>query len=98
MYLLLGFPLITTVILSLDNENSQLEGKQQNQACIMLFLCFKEQLDIITEPKEMDPGITTWKGAGILSCLETAQELWISRGEWQRCGVRILRERTPFLW
>ncbi|EFN89058.1 actin-related protein 8 isoform X1 [Harpegnathos saltator] len=57
-----------------------------------------EQLDIITEPKEMDPGITTWKGAGILSCLETAQELWIPWGEWQRYGVRILRERTPFLW
>lgn len=62
------------------------------------FVSVTEQLDIITEPKEMDPGITTWKGAGILSCLETAQELWIPRGEWQRCGVRILRERTPFLW
>lgn len=62
------------------------------------FVFIAEQLDIITEPKEMDPGITTWKGAGILSCLETAQELWIPRGEWQRCGVRILRERTPFLW
>ncbi|KYN00766.1 Actin-related protein 8 [Cyphomyrmex costatus] len=57
-----------------------------------------EQLDIITQPKDMDPGMTTWKGAGILSCLESAHELWISRTEWHRWGVRILRERSPFLW
>jgi actin-related protein 8 len=46
----------------------------------------------------MDPGMTTWKGAGILSCLESAQELWITRSEWHHWGVRILRERSPFLW
>ncbi|XP_015184816.1 PREDICTED: actin-related protein 8 [Polistes dominula] len=57
-----------------------------------------ETLDIITQPKEMDPGITTWKGAAILSCLESALELWIGRQEWERFGVRILRERAPFLW
>ncbi|XP_043280182.1 actin-related protein 8 [Venturia canescens] len=57
-----------------------------------------EQLDIITQPKEMDPGMTTWKGAAILSCLESAQELWIEKQEWERIGVRILRERAPFIW
>ncbi|XP_011305453.1 actin-related protein 8, partial [Fopius arisanus] len=57
-----------------------------------------EQLDIITYPKEMDPGITTWKGAAIFSCLESAQELWIGQQEWQRHGVRVLRERAPFMW
>ncbi|XP_047359700.1 actin-related protein 8 isoform X3 [Vespa velutina] len=57
-----------------------------------------EQLDIITQPKEMDPGMTAWKGAAILSCLESAQELWIGRQEWERIGVRILRERAPFMW
>ncbi|KYN11816.1 Actin-related protein 8 [Trachymyrmex cornetzi] len=57
-----------------------------------------EQLDIITQPKDMDPGMTTWKGAGILSCLESALELWITRNEWNRWGIRILRERSPFLW
>lgn len=64
--------------------------------CCLIFLA--EQLDIITQPKDMDPGMTTWKGAGILSCLESAQELWITRTEWHRWGVRILRERSPFLW
>ncbi|XP_046593472.1 actin-related protein 8 isoform X1 [Neodiprion virginianus] len=57
-----------------------------------------EQLDIITQPKEMDPGMTAWKGAAILSCLESAQELWIGRQEWEQIGVRILRERAPFMW
>lgn len=55
-------------------------------------------MDIITQPKEMDPGMTTWKGAAILSCLESAQELWIGRQEWERTGVRVLRERAPFMW
>ncbi|KAK0076012.1 hypothetical protein PV325_006017 [Microctonus aethiopoides] len=57
-----------------------------------------EQLDIITQPKDMDPGMTAWKGAAILSCLESAQELWIGRQEWERHGVRLLRERVPFMW
>ncbi|XP_015118934.1 actin-related protein 8 isoform X2 [Diachasma alloeum] len=57
-----------------------------------------DQLDIITQPKEMDPGITAWKGAAIFSCLESAQELWIGQLEWERHGVRVLRERAPFMW
>lgn len=57
-----------------------------------------EQLDIITQPKDMDPGMTTWKGAGILSCLESAQEMWIARSEWHRYGIRIVREKSPFVW
>ncbi|KAF7994871.1 hypothetical protein HCN44_004343 [Aphidius gifuensis] len=57
-----------------------------------------EQLDIITAPKEMDPGMTVWKGAAISSCLESAQELWIAKEEWQQYGVRVLRERAVFMW
>lgn len=55
-------------------------------------------MDVITLPKEIDPGMTAWKGAAILSCLESAQELWIGRPEWEHIGVRILRERAPFMW
>ncbi|XP_001605850.1 actin-related protein 8 [Nasonia vitripennis] len=57
-----------------------------------------EQMDVITLPKEIDPGMTSWKGAAILSCLESAQELWIGRQEWEHAGVRVLRERAPFMW
>lgn len=63
-----------------------------------IYLVRTEQLDIITQPKEMDPGMTAWKGAAIFSCLESAQELWIGRQEWERVGVRVLRERAPFMW
>ncbi|XP_014211678.1 actin-related protein 8 [Copidosoma floridanum] len=57
-----------------------------------------EQMDVITMPKDIDPGMTAWKGAAILSCLESAQELWIGWQEWEQIGVRILRERAPFMW
>lgn len=61
-------------------------------------ILFLEQLDIITQPKEMDPGMTVWKGAAISSCLESAQELWIEQQEWKQYGVRVLRERAVFMW
>ncbi|KAL1464856.1 hypothetical protein WDU94_004466 [Cyamophila willieti] len=57
-----------------------------------------DQIDIITNPKESDPQITTWRGAAILSSLETAQELWITAEEWKKHSVTILRERAPFMW
>ncbi|XP_017085639.1 actin-related protein 8 isoform X2 [Drosophila eugracilis] len=48
--------------------------------------------------KGMDAGMVAWKGAAIMSVLESARELWISQHDWQRYGLRILRERSPFLW
>lgn len=48
--------------------------------------------------KEMDPAMSSWKGAAIMSCLESAGELWITKREWDRHGVKILREKSPFNW
>ena len=48
--------------------------------------------------QDLDPQLTSWKGASILSCLDTTQELWIRNKEWNRFGVKILRERAPFYW
>lgn len=62
------------------------------------FLFRPEQTEIIVGPKEMDPSMVAWKGAAIMSCLESAQELWIRPAEWKKIGVRILRERAPFYW
>ena len=39
-----------------------------------------------------------WKGGAILSCLDTAQELWILQKDWIKLGARMLRERAPFVW
>ncbi|CAG7815434.1 unnamed protein product [Allacma fusca] len=50
--------------------------------------------EVITQPKDGDSALTCWKGAAILSCLETAHELWIKQSEWITCGSRVLRERS----
>ncbi|KAL0280350.1 UNVERIFIED_CONTAM: hypothetical protein PYX00_001668 [Menopon gallinae] len=62
------------------------------------YLYRSEQVYIITNAKEMDSGMTCWKGAAILSCLESAQELWVYPAEFEKWGVKILRERAPFMW
>lgn len=65
---------------------------------LYILTSFLEQLDIITNPRDMDSAMVAWKGAAIMSCLETAHELWIQAAEWEKYGVRILRERAPFTW
>ncbi|KAK4885379.1 hypothetical protein RN001_001650 [Aquatica leii] len=71
----------------------------QNRISLQIpYLYRAEQLDIITNPRDMDPAMAAWKGASIISCLETAHELWINSTEWEKYGVRILRERAPFTW
>ena len=48
--------------------------------------------------QELDPCIVCWKGASVMCCLDTAQELWIKQPEWDKLGVRTLREKAPFIW
>lgn len=57
-----------------------------------------ENVEVITRPKDMDPRLIAWKGGAVLACLDTTQELWIYQREWQRFGVRMLRERAAFMW
>lgn len=57
-----------------------------------------DQVEVIARPKEMDPRTICWKGGAVLSILDSAQELWISQREWTSIGVRVLRERSPFIW
>lgn len=54
--------------------------------------------NILASAKELDPMIVTWKGAAIMSGLESAAELFISKMDWDKQGVKILRERAPFTW
>ncbi|XP_051526120.1 actin-related protein 8 [Myxocyprinus asiaticus] len=62
------------------------------------FRCLVENVDVITRPKDMDARVIAWKGGAVLACLDTTQELWIHQQEWQRFGVRMLRERAAFVW
>lgn len=59
---------------------------------------YKPEIILSSAAKDMDPAMTTWKGAAIMSCLESAAELFITKKEWERQGVKILREKTPFNW
>lgn len=71
----------------------------QNRVGLQIpYLYRSEQLDIVMSPKDMDPAMTAWKGAAVMSCLESAPELWIQTNEWSKFGVRILREKAPFMW
>ncbi|XP_041459448.1 actin-related protein 8-like isoform X2 [Lytechinus variegatus] len=57
-----------------------------------------DRVEVICKSKEQDPRVTCWKGGAVLSYLDTTQELWISRTEWEREGLKLLRERSPFVW
>lgn len=71
----------------------------QNRLSLQIPYTYKgEQLEIVTSPKDIDPACTSWKGAAIMSCLDSAMELWINQLEWNKFGLRILRERAPFIW
>ncbi|XP_054640260.1 actin-related protein 8 isoform X3 [Dunckerocampus dactyliophorus] len=56
-----------------------------------------DNVEVITRPKDMDPRLISWKGGAVLACLDTTQEMWIHQREWQRFGVRMLRERAAFV-
>ncbi|CAG0900876.1 unnamed protein product [Cyprideis torosa] len=46
----------------------------------------------------VDAGDAVWRGAALLSTLESSSQLWIPMEDWRKYSVRILRERCPFTW
>ncbi|RUS20029.1 hypothetical protein BC937DRAFT_86544 [Endogone sp. FLAS-F59071] len=57
-----------------------------------------DRADVLPAPREMDPRLLVWKGASVLSKLDTASEMWIGESEWDEVGVRCLRDRVLFVW
>ncbi|XP_065899738.1 actin-related protein 8-like isoform X2 [Dysidea avara] len=57
-----------------------------------------DAIEVCSNPKDLEPGMIAWKGAAVLSFLDTCEELWIKHEEWENSGVRLLRERVPFVW
>ena len=53
---------------------------------------------IMIDPKDLSSEFTSWKGAAIMSGLDTAQEFWIGAKDWTKYGQKILREKAPFPW
>ena len=56
------------------------------------------QVEVQVNPREMDPRMLAWKGGSVLARLESAREFWVTSKEWTHAGVRILRDRVPFVW
>lgn len=56
-----------------------------------------ERVEVLPAPRELDPRLLMWKGASVLSKLDTAKEMWIGQQEWDAIGGRCLRERALFI-
>lgn len=59
---------------------------------------YRSESILASVKEKTDSAITTWKGAAIMSGLESASELWISQGDWEKHGVKMLREKAPFVF
>lgn len=72
----------------------------QNRLALQIPYNFRgaDQLDFVNSPKDMDAANVTWKGSAVMSCLESSGELWITMEEYQRYGIKVLREKVPFIW
>ncbi|KAI7832959.1 hypothetical protein BX661DRAFT_178868 [Kickxella alabastrina] len=57
-----------------------------------------ERAEVVSAPRDLDPRVLAWKGGAVLSRLECANEMWVSRQEWIDFGTRLLRERVLFQW
>ncbi|KAJ1901028.1 actin-like protein arp8 [Kickxella alabastrina] len=55
-------------------------------------------VEVVSAPRDLDPRVLAWKGGAVLSRLECANEMWVSRQEWIDFGTRLLRERVLFQW
>lgn len=66
--------------------------------CLKPHACIGSTLSCTLITQDLESTIVCWRGGVILRCLDTAQELWIERQEWEFYGVKLLRERAPFQW
>jgi len=57
-----------------------------------------DSVEILPAPRELDPRLLVWKGAYVLSKLESTNDMWIGQKEWNEVGVRCLRDRMLFVW
>ncbi|KAI8992369.1 hypothetical protein BDB01DRAFT_778238 [Pilobolus umbonatus] len=56
-----------------------------------------ERVEVVPAPRELDPELLVWKGATVMSKLDTAKDMWIGVKEWEEVGSRCLRERALLL-
>ncbi|ORE03467.1 actin-like ATPase domain-containing protein [Rhizopus microsporus var. microsporus] len=58
---------------------------------------FIERVEVLPAPRELDPEVIVWKGATVMSKLDSAKEMWIGTKEWEEVGARCLKDRALLL-
>lgn len=53
-----------------------------------------DRVEVLPAPRELDPEVLVWKGASVMSKLDTAKDMWIGSKEWDEIGARCLRDRA----
>lgn len=56
-----------------------------------------EQVTIVPPPRNLNPRFVSWKGAGVMCNLESLNDMWIRKDEWEAVGARALKDRCLFL-
>lgn len=51
-------------------------------------------VEVIPSPNEIDPGSIAWKGASVLAQIKLVEELFITNGDWDVHGNRILQYKS----
>lgn len=54
-------------------------------------------VSVIGAPREVDPRLLVWKGISVLARLESVNETWVSKEEWDVAGMRTVKDRSLFL-
>ncbi|WWC61199.1 uncharacterized protein I303_103779 [Kwoniella dejecticola CBS 10117] len=53
-------------------------------------------VSIVPPPRGLNPRFVSWKGASVMCNLESLNDMWIRKDEWDAIGIRALKDRYLF--
>ncbi|WWC69531.1 uncharacterized protein I206_103473 [Kwoniella pini CBS 10737] len=53
-------------------------------------------VSIVPPPRGLNPRYVSWKGASVMCNLESLNDMWIRKDEWDAIGIRALKDRYLF--
>ncbi|WVQ71591.1 hypothetical protein IAR50_001131 [Cryptococcus sp. DSM 104548] len=54
------------------------------------------EVTIVPPPRGLNPKFVSWKGGSVMCHIESLQDMWIRRDEWEATGSRALKDR--YMW
>ncbi|ODN84742.1 hypothetical protein L202_00622 [Cryptococcus amylolentus CBS 6039] len=54
------------------------------------------EVTIVPPPRGLNPKFVSWKGGSVMCHIESLQDMWIRRDEWEATGIRALKDR--YMW